>query len=64
MGIIVVENEEELVKNLAKLIEKVSKQVIEGNGIFKIGVSGNIPKQVCSSLRNDLFCDSNRGFSN
>ena len=64
MGIVVVENEEELVKNLVNLIEEVSQQVIEGNGIFKIGVSGNTPVYIFTLVRNKLLCNYNRGLSN
>ena len=41
MTTIVTENEAELISKLALLIERLSNEALQENGVFKVGVSGN-----------------------
>lgn len=42
MTTIITENQTELIRKLANLIEEASNKAIEENGVFKVGVSGKV----------------------
>lgn len=46
MTTIIAENENELIKTLVSLIEEIAIDAIRKNGIFKVGVSGNLHEAV------------------